>query len=307
MAALAQAIAPRCAPKGGTIGQVLTKASAADHDMAWGDAGGGGEGATSILGFVANTAMTTDIAGSNADITWDTEYKKSTGFTHAANGAEITIGFDGEVEIDADVGINGATNRVELTAYVVVNGVQVDRSRFSDYVARDASQNDGAISLSGFYLPVSAGDAIKLNAAAVVDGGAATIDPDQTRIHVKRIDNLAGPKGDTGAAGVVTPFWGIELQGTVPAGDTTTLMGYAPYAMTIDALHVQAGAGGGTVSLSIDGVAITGLTGVAVGTTRASHAASAANAVPQGGKLAFVVATSADLEDLHADVVGTRT
>lgn len=140
--------------------------------------------------FFAKTSMTTNIAGTNADITWDTEVRKDTGYTHTAGSSEVTINFTGWLEVSFITGINEASNRVELTQKIyhdTGSGFVALSDTASDYVARDGSgQTKGCIELTTMF-EVTTGDKLKFNTVSEVDGGASRMDSTQTRIILKEL------------------------------------------------------------------------------------------------------------------------
>jgi len=83
-----------------------------------------------------------------------------------------------------------AWQKIVALALVIVGAVlttQITTDIASNYTSRDSTQPDGNVVLP-LMLEVSDGDLLKMNLAATVDGGAATIDPAQTRIIIKRMD-----------------------------------------------------------------------------------------------------------------------
>jgi hypothetical protein len=202
----------------GTNSQYLVSDSTEATGLKWEDFPT--TGTIAIPVFTARTTMTTNIANTNADITWNTEIKKDTGFTHAAASTDITFDFDGWVDISFSVGIDGANSRVATTASAYINTgggfSKITTDIATNYAARNTDIQMGGVVLN-FVLQVSNGDVIKFNGATYAEGGATNIDPNETRVIIKRVDNLGtgikGDKGDTGPAG------GVDTSGTPIVND----------------------------------------------------------------------------------------
>ena len=194
-------------PVGGTTDQVLSKASDDDFDLKW--ATGGGGAVSSVFGrtgavtaqtgdydytevtnaqrvftrFNALSTSTASIANTNVDVTWNTERKKDSDFTHAANSTDITCNFDGEVEVNVEVRTTG-NNRVEAILTLLIDSVAQTGAISSNYTLRDGDQNTGSVWLY-WWTEVSSGEVIKINAEGDTDGTCTLTTG--TRIDIKRV------------------------------------------------------------------------------------------------------------------------
>ncbi len=120
------------------------------------------------------------------DITWNTVLRTSPDFTHTTNSSEITCNFSGDILMTFAVGINGVTDRVQLSTHVFINNAKDPFSKSVNYVARNSDQNEGGINTT-YLVNVTAGDVLKIQASVVVDGGGAFVDPNQTRLLITKL------------------------------------------------------------------------------------------------------------------------
>lgn len=92
-----------------------------------------------------------------------------------------------------------------------------------------------------------------------------------------------------------------------PANGTLTLVAKAGLSQTLtDIKGVKTSAGTLTLTVLIGGVAVTGLSAVAVTTTAQDIAATALNALAVGGRLTLTVAAVTGATDLEFTLVGVR-
>lgn len=101
----------------------------------------------------------------------------------------------------------------------------------------------------------------------------------------------------------------VQLPGYVqtPANGTFTLISKSGVAVTItDIKGVKTSAGTLTLTVSIGGVAVTGLSAIAVTTTAQDIPATALNALAVGGRLTLTVASVAGAADLEFTLLGVR-
>lgn len=162
----------------------------------------------------------TNLTSGAQDLTWSAGALTSNHYSHTAGSAEITINTTGNHEITFNVGITGATNRVQLTAtlWVDTGSGFVEDTEYStfDYVARDASQNSGAVTFSA-PRAFNAGDVIRVRASVSVDSGSASnIDANRTSVSLAY---GAGEKGDAGPQG---PAGSNQAFQTITFGATST-------------------------------------------------------------------------------------
>jgi hypothetical protein len=86
----------------------------------------------------------------------------------------------------------------------------------------------------------------------------------------------------------------IEL----PAAKTYTLIGSVPYGIVIDDVRIGTFGGTLTANFQINGVSITGLSSIAVTSTRSTYAASAANSANAGTTVTMIVTSPSSANDL---------
>ena len=105
-----------------------------------------------------------------------------------------------------------------------------------------------------------------------------------------------GQKGDQGDQGIQGPVATAApiLQGTVfmsaATNVTVVLLSYAQYAFTVTGLNNLVVSGGGIIlDIQVNGVSVTGLTGLAVTTTAQNPTASINNAVNVGDRVTMVL------------------
>jgi len=152
----------------------------------------------------AQGTATTDISGSSALLTWDTPHITSADVT--VSGSEITSVNGGDYVFMVPVGVSGGSNRVELSVTTEIDtgagwGALPANSAFN-YAVRAADQDDGDTVLI-FPITLAAGNKLRFTATAVVDGGAANLSPNQTRLIIITTKGEKGDKGDQGDPGSI--------------------------------------------------------------------------------------------------------
>lgn len=102
----------------------------------------------------------------------------------------------------------------------------------------------------------------------------------------------------------------VETRGNyaqVPANGTYPLVPSAEYASTINRLRgLKVSAGTLTLTVSIDGTPVTGLTNIAVTATAQTVTATALNAVAVGDRVTLTLSAVTGAADLEFNFVGTR-
>lgn len=134
--------------------------------------------------FVANSTDVSNIANTSKNVTWNTERKKDSDFTHAADATAVYCNFDGEVKVRATIHVTG-DNRVELITKVLLNGVAEANSLTANYALRDVDQNTGSVYLD-YWMEVSNGDYIDIYAESDADGTSVLL-ATGTRLEIERV------------------------------------------------------------------------------------------------------------------------
>lgn len=98
----------------------------------------------------------------------------------------------------------------------------------------------------------------------------------------------------------------ISIVIDVPEGKTYTILFEPGFALTIGTMIAITSAGSLTASVEIDTVAVTGLSAVAVTTTKSSTAATAANAVGTASRVTLTLSSLSAPADLHVTLTYTR-
>jgi hypothetical protein len=116
-------------------------------------------------------------------------------------------------------------------------------------------------------------------------------------------------------------FWIVAYHGPIGAGAVIDSIGghieaaanksyvldqAAAFAYTVNSLAIRSASGTCTAKLQIDGVDITGISSVAVGSTETTATASGANAVTAGQTLALVVSGNSGATEVAFSVRVTR-
>ncbi len=92
----------------------------------------------------------------------------------------------------------------------------------------------------------------------------------------------------------------------LPEDKTYTLVQSANDAVTLNGLTIQCSVGTCTISIEIDGVAVTGLNAVAVSTVEAIGTATALNTVSIGSKITITFSSASTVGDVAFTLTGTR-
>lgn len=111
----------------------------------------------------------------------------------------------------------------------------------------------------------------------------------------------AGARTDLGVAAV-----GINAFVETPGNKDYVLVYHAPYAMTLDHLDVATSAGSCTVGVKINGVSVTGMTGLAVTAVNTHAVASAANVVNVDDTITITVLAVAAAANLKLTIEAVR-
>ena len=99
---------------------------------------------------------------------------------------------------------------------------------------------------------------------------------------------------------------GLQIES--PAADTYFFMLSSRVAFTINQLSIKTTAGTCTAKVQVNGVDVTGLTGIAVSTTISEPTASGANTVSVGNSVTLVVTSpSGDIKNLIPELSGVLT
>ena len=130
------------------------------------------------------------VTGTWQDIPWDTETRKDSIYTHAANGTTVTIGADGDYKITADcTTTNSANGRTQSEIRLVVdtgggfNEIGGTRRRIYN---RNATQGDGSASITTI-TTFTDGDIIKLQSQVVAGSGTITTLADGCSLTIEKL------------------------------------------------------------------------------------------------------------------------
>jgi hypothetical protein len=149
------------------------------------------------------------------DITWDTERKKTTEFSHTASSAEITINTTGTYIFMARV------SAADTTGSYVDLQIQVLKNSGAGYVAIPGTYgyagfetNDSSKGTAPVFaiLDLVAGDKIKVQGIMLNDCAMSTLAKGSSLV----IFSAVGLKGDTGSAGPPTGAASGDLAGSYP-------------------------------------------------------------------------------------------
>jgi|GEM_PF-6974980 len=164
-----------------------------------------GDGNNDIF-YAYDAAGATALGTAAVDITFDTEVREDSEYTHAADSAEVTINTSGSYNIDYDCTSDVTTDdRSLVTHYMMRNTgvgfVEVDGTRATTY---HRTNGDGRNTASiNHYQNLDLGDVIKFQAFGDSNGNLVTV-ADGCRLRIERLDTgngLVGPQGPAGATG----------------------------------------------------------------------------------------------------------
>lgn len=156
--------------------------------------------------FAYDAAGGTAIASTPTDITFDTEVRKDSEYSHTGNSGDITINTSGNYIIKYQCTMDAiGTARYTVNHWLELdsgNGFsEIGGTRSGSYhrITNDALDNANIER----YISLNSGDIIKVRASADTNGVILTM-PNSCRLEIKRVDNaggLIGPQGPTGPTG----------------------------------------------------------------------------------------------------------
>lgn len=149
----------------------------------------------------------------------------------------------------------------------------------------------------------------------------------KSNTHVNAAGGVTSINGETGDVNIVSNSFNITTPGpntieiepgqiggtylgdTVTGAQTITLVQYAPYAFSILSLrNLGTVSGSVTGTLNINGVPVTGISGLALTTVTQTGNASGANSVVAGDKITFVTSSPSGLTGLLPfSLIGLRS
>jgi len=156
--------------------------------------------------YAYDAAGGTAIGISAVDITFDTEVREDTQYTHATDGAEITINTTGSYSIDYNCTSDVTTDDRSLITHYLMSDTgggftEIPGTRTVSYHRTVGDGRDNAnISHFGNF---TAGDILKFQAFGDSNGNLQTV-ADSCRVKIIRTDNgggLIGPQGPEGPQG----------------------------------------------------------------------------------------------------------
>ena len=137
------------------------------------------------------------IGTSAVDLTYDTEIKKDTEYTHAVGVAGITVITGGYYFVQADLSLNvsAGTTVSYVSAWLAKNGTEIQGTRASIYTPTSGARGSGAI---GRIVSLAANDVIKVQAQLSGAGNTVATVADSSRITLIRVAAASGGSGNTG-------------------------------------------------------------------------------------------------------------
>ena len=188
------------------------------------------------------------VDGSVTYVEWDgTEINKDTGFTHSTvtNPSRIEVDEDGTYALTFMVGAEqGGGSRTTLKSRYRINGsTVVERGAQRNY-SRGSGYGDISVGMVT-ELALSSGDYIEVGTEVEDTDGIYTINsiPSECEVIIRRVDELGGAKGDTGADSTVA---GPTGEGVVVGGTTGQVLAKVS-ATDFDTEWVDQSGGGGAV------------------------------------------------------------
>lgn len=148
-------------PTGGSAGQVLEKIDGTDFNTQWATPSGGGGSATQAL-FRATGGGGVALGTSLVAVADWTATIQDTGFTlGSSQTVTIASGLYGRrLKVTATIGGVSGNNRVQLLAQIRVNGSVL--AEFPDYVARNNTQNDGAVVVQDIFVAAADANSVEI-------------------------------------------------------------------------------------------------------------------------------------------------
>lgn len=187
----------------GTNDYVLTYDNTKSGNMKWA-AGSGGTAGVQEMFTAYNTSTSITVGATYADVTDFVASTTDAPYSFNAGTGVLTFDETSRYTVIIDMQANNPTNRLELGVRVMedTGGGFAANSKLEwwNYAARDADQDDGG-TIGTYIKDYTAGDDIKIQTVAIVDGGTTTIPTSRARITVIK---MTGEKGATGATGAGT-------------------------------------------------------------------------------------------------------
>lgn len=137
--------------------------------------------------FMAYSTDTNTFTGTPHAVTWNTEWRKDSMYSHTAASATVTLEEGGDYIIEADVTCDNtdASNRIEVNAYIAKNGSKVTGSDAYSYHRFSATGKTTLTTRA--YVSASSNDTITVEALESAGSGAAVLVSGASRIKIQRI------------------------------------------------------------------------------------------------------------------------
>ena len=130
-----------------------------------------------------------NISSGFTDITWDTEDKKDSAFTHSADSAEVTVNESGDYLIHCHMSIMGSNARTESVIRIMIDtgsGYTESSGTLAYGYHRNNNQNKStAVTMK--YINLSSTNKIKIQATQNTGSGTMRTAPDGCRILIQKI------------------------------------------------------------------------------------------------------------------------
>jgi len=150
------------------------------------DVGGGGGGFTPTYFQSTKSGDSAMSGGSFADITaWLAPTHTHSDYSFNTSTGVLTINTAGDYEVTAHILAPGGTNRTETGIRILKNLAVIVGCESRNYSSRNASQNEGALSIPGFLVNCNAADTLKVQGLYI---GTSTVAAARgTYFQVKKI------------------------------------------------------------------------------------------------------------------------